>query len=56
MSYGTKDHLEALRRLGPCPIHRKTFHPVAQAEIPWGSGHVNNAAFQNDLIAIGRSF
>jgi len=56
MSYGTKDHLEALRRLGPCPIHRKTFHPVAQAEIPWVSGHVNSTAFQNDLIAIGRSF
>ncbi len=23
--YGTKAHIEALRRLGPCPIHRKTF-------------------------------
>lgn len=26
--YGTPEHLEALRRLGPCPIHRKTFEPV----------------------------
>lgn len=27
--YGTKAHLEALRRLGPSPAHRKTFAPVA---------------------------
>ena len=26
--YGTREHLEALQRLGPCPIHRKTFEPV----------------------------
>ena len=26
--YGTKKHLDALRVLGPCPIHRKTFAPV----------------------------
>ena len=23
--YGTKEHIEALRKYGPCPIHRKTF-------------------------------
>ena len=23
--YGTKEHIEAIKRLGPCPIHRKTF-------------------------------
>ena len=23
--YGTKDHMDALRRLGPSPIHRKSF-------------------------------
>ena len=23
--YGTKEHIEALKRLGPCPIHRMTF-------------------------------
>ena len=28
--YGTKMHLEALEKLGPCPIHRKTFGPVAR--------------------------
>ena len=23
--YGTKEHIEAIREVGPCPIHRKTF-------------------------------
>lgn len=27
-AYGTKAHLEALRRLGPCPEHRHSFAPV----------------------------
>jgi ribonuclease HII len=31
MGYGTADHLAALERLGPCPIHRRSFAPVAQA-------------------------
>ena len=26
--YGTRRHLECLRRLGPCPIHRRSFTPV----------------------------
>ena len=26
--YGTKQHLEALYKYGPCPIHRRTFAPV----------------------------
>ena len=26
--YPTPDHLDALRRLGPCPIHRRSFAPV----------------------------
>ena len=32
--YGTKAHLEALRRHGPCPIHRRSFQPVAQLALP----------------------
>lgn len=28
--YGTKEHVECLRRLGPCTIHRKTFSPVRE--------------------------
>ncbi|MFK7909509.1 MAG: ribonuclease HII [Akkermansiaceae bacterium] len=31
--YGTKLHLAALRELGPCPIHRKSFAPVSQLEL-----------------------
>lgn len=34
--YGTKQHLEALRQHGPCPAHRRSFAPVAQAELPLG--------------------
>jgi ribonuclease HII len=26
--YPTKTHFEALRRLGACPIHRRSFHGV----------------------------
>lgn len=26
--YGTPGHLEALKRYGPCPIHRRSFEPV----------------------------
>lgn len=29
--YGTADHLEALRRHGPCPEHRRSFAPVGGA-------------------------
>ena len=29
--YGTEEHLDSLARYGPCPIHRKTFAPVAEA-------------------------
>ena len=32
--YGTKAHLEALRTLGPCAIHRRSFQPVAQLSLP----------------------
>jgi ribonuclease HII len=28
--YGTSAHFEALRRHGPCPIHRRTFHGVLE--------------------------
>jgi ribonuclease HII len=31
--YGTREHLEALRLHGPCPEHRRSFAPVAQAEL-----------------------
>lgn len=30
MGYATVDHLAALRRLGPAPVHRRSFAPVSQ--------------------------
>ena len=30
--YGVRQHLEALRHHGPCPVHRRSFAPVGQAE------------------------
>jgi len=30
--YGTAQHLAALRKHGPCPIHRRSFAPVSQIE------------------------
>lgn len=34
--YGTAAHMEALRALGPCPAHRRSFLPVAQLLLPLG--------------------
>jgi ribonuclease HII len=35
--YGTPDHLEALRRYGPCSLHRFSYAPVREARC-WASG------------------
>ena len=32
--YGTPEHLAALTRFGPCPEHRKTYHPVKDCLLP----------------------
>jgi len=32
--YGTRDHLNALLRFGPCPEHRKTYQPVKDCLLP----------------------
>ncbi len=34
--YGTAEHLEALRSLGPSPLHRRSFAPVAQQQFDFG--------------------
>lgn len=34
--YPTKLHLQKLRELGPCPIHRRSYKPVAQLLAPSG--------------------
>lgn len=31
--YGTKEHLEALERLGPCPVHRRSFSPCSNLRL-----------------------
>jgi ribonuclease HII len=33
--YGTPEHLDAIGRLGPCPLHRYSFSPVAVQELPF---------------------
>ena len=35
VGYSTPVHLRALREHGPCPLHRRSFAPVAQAELPF---------------------
>ena len=30
--YGTAGHLNALKELGPSPIHRRSFRPVAELD------------------------
>jgi ribonuclease HII len=30
--YATAEHLRCLRRYGPCPLHRQSFHPVHKAK------------------------
>lgn len=34
--YPTAEHIDALRRLGPCPIHRRSFAPLRQPELELG--------------------
>lgn len=29
--YGTKEHLELLKKYGPCPLHRRSFSPIKEA-------------------------
>ena len=33
VGYGTAEHVEALRVHGPTPLHRRSFAPVAQADL-----------------------
>jgi ribonuclease HII len=35
--YGAPDHLRALRDHGPTPLHRRSFAPVAQIALPFGT-------------------
>ncbi|HVO58509.1 MAG TPA: ribonuclease HII [Dongiaceae bacterium] len=40
--YGTPEHLDALRRLGPTPLHRYSFAPVREAAC-WSTGATQTA-------------
>jgi ribonuclease HII len=33
--YATREHLECLKKHGPCPIHRKSFYPVMSLTLPF---------------------
>ncbi len=35
--YGTRDHLNALARFGPCSEHRKTYQPVKDCLLPFST-------------------
>ena len=48
--YGTPDHLDALRRHGPTPLHRYSYAPVREARC-WASG-AQQAALPLDPTAV----
>lgn len=35
--YSTREHMEAVIKYGPCPIHRKSFRRVKDVKLPFGS-------------------
>ena len=49
VGYSTPDHLRALREHGPCPLHRKSFAPVAQAELPLEIAQPNAFALSSSI-------
>ena len=42
--YGTPQHLAALREHGPCEHHRRSFAPVREAHLRFGTGAPSTAA------------
>jgi ribonuclease HII len=63
--YGSPEHLAALARLGPTPLHRKSFHPVSQTvlrfdksvlcettvEVPADAQAAENSVLQQERFA-----
>jgi len=41
--YATAQHLDALAKHGPCPIHRRSFTPVVQPSLDFGPGTLPGA-------------
>lgn len=53
--YPTKGHLEALVQNGPCPIHRRSFRPVAEAAHRLGSAPLADTLDDDgDVLVITR--
>ncbi len=44
--YATRQHLEALKTHGPCPLHRRSFRPVSEAERPEEIGAPSRRPFR----------
>ena len=50
--YATPEHRVALKNLGPSVLHRKSFMPVAQAELPWDEFEIEEGPDPDDLSPI----
>lgn len=42
--YGTKQHQEALHKLGPCAAHRHSYQPIREALAKMGPGFISSRA------------
>ncbi|MFP5230081.1 MAG: ribonuclease HII [Acidobacteriota bacterium] len=47
--YATPEHRAALKNLGPSVLHRKSFMPVAQSELPWDMFEIEEGPEPGDL-------
>ena len=53
VGYSTPTHLAALREHGPCPLHRRSFAPVAQRELDLSlSGHTPRGVNGDELLQL----
>lgn len=55
MGYGTAAHLAALREFGPCPEHRQSFRPVAEASQVAGATPTKSPSVVSNSTSVGRS-
>jgi ribonuclease HII len=45
--YATREHIEALHRLGPCAVHRRSFDPI-KSWFTAGNGYQQTALFEQE--------
>ena len=50
--YATAEHREALKNRGPSVLHRKSFMPVSQAELPWEEFEIEESPEPDDLAVV----